>query len=63
MRVRTAELPLQPDAARPVPVLLSVESGDVLASTDEARTQMAGALTKFLAEIDLVSLTKPYSER
>lgn len=57
------ELPLAPDTMRPVPVLLSVDSPDVLAPTAQAEAQMAGALTSFLSKIDLVSLTKPYSQR
>ncbi len=57
------ELPLAPDRVRPVPVLLSVETPDVLESTDAAEGQMAAALKQFLAEIDLVTLTKPYSQR
>jgi exosortase J len=56
-------LPLAPDSERPVPVLLSVDSPDVLAPTAEAEAEMARALTRFLSEIDMVSLTKPYSQR
>jgi exosortase J len=56
-------VPLQADQNRPVPVLLRVSSTDVLAPTSEAEPKLAATLTRFLHQIDLVTLTKPYSQR
>jgi exosortase J len=56
-------LPLQADVTRPVPVMLRVETPDVLSPTNEVEPRLAAALTRFLSEIDLVALTKPYSQR
>jgi exosortase J len=56
-------VPLQTDEARPVPVLMTVETMDVLLPQSEAETQMASVVTQFLNQVDLVSLTKPYSQR
>jgi exosortase J len=57
------DLPLQPDQTRPVPVMLRVETGDVLLPDSVAEARMAAALKQFLSHVDLVSLTKPYSQR
>jgi exosortase J len=56
-------LPLEADSARPVPVLLQVQTTDVLAPPTVAEPRLAEAMTRFLSEIDLVALTKPYSQR
>jgi hypothetical protein len=56
-------LPLQADEARPVPVLMTVETTDTLLPQSVAETQMAAVVTQFLGQVDLVSLTKPYSQR
>jgi exosortase J len=56
-------LPLQADEARPVPVLMTVETTDTLLAQNVAERQMAAVVTQFLGQVDLVSLTKPYSQR
>ena len=56
-------LPLQADENRPVPVLLRVSTTDTLTATAEAEPRLAATLTRFLKQIDLVALTKPYSQR
>ena len=57
------ELPLQADRTRPVPVLLKVETTNTLLPSAQAETQMADVLTRFLNQIDLATLTKPYAQR
>jgi exosortase J len=56
-------LPLQADQTRPVPVMLRVETSDTLLPVAVAEPQLAATLTQFLSHVDLVSLTKPYSQR
>ncbi len=55
------ELPMQPDRTRPVPVLLKVESLDVVSPTSVVEPQLAAALKNFLAQANLVQITAPYS--
>jgi exosortase J len=55
--------PLEPDATRPVPVLLKVESQDVLAPVGAAEQEMAATVTAFLKDADLVGITAPYARR
>ncbi len=57
------DLPLQADQTRAVPVMLRVETGDTLLPTAAAEPRLAASLTQFLSHVDLVSLTKPYSQR
>jgi exosortase J len=56
-------LPLQADQNRPVPVLLRVSTTDTLSPVSEAEPRLAATLTRFLNQIDLLTLTKPYSQR
>ncbi len=56
-------VPLQPDTTRPVPVLLKVQTDDVLLSNDAAERQMQALLTAFLAQANLVQITAPFSRR
>jgi exosortase J len=55
------DLPMSADTTRPVPVLLKVESLDVLSPTSVIEPQLATALKAFLAEADLVRITAPYT--
>jgi exosortase J len=57
------DLPLQADQTRPVPVMLRVESGDTQLPATVVEPRLAATLTEFLSHVDLVSLTKPYSQR
>jgi exosortase J len=57
------ELPMQTDRTRPVPVLLKVESLDVLSSTSVVEPQLAAALQNFLHQANLVQITAPYTRR
>jgi exosortase J len=57
------ELPMSTDSTRPVPVLLKVESLDVLSPTSVIEPQLATALKAFLAEANLVQITAPYTVR
>lgn len=57
------ELPMQADRTRPVPVLLKVESLDVVSPTTVVEPQLAAALSRFLAQTDLVRITAPYTTR
>ena len=57
------ELPMSADQTRPVPVLLKVESLDVLSPTSVIEPQLATALKAFLAEANLVQITTPYTAR
>ena len=56
-------VPLEADTTRPIPILLKVESLDVLAPERVIRPQLAATLTTFLKGADLISLTAPYSKR
>jgi exosortase J len=57
------ELPMSADSTRPVPVLLKVESLDVLSPASVIEPQLAEALKAFLAEANLVQITAPYTVR
>lgn len=57
------EIPMQADRTRPVPVLLKVESLDVLSPTSVVEPQLAAALKDFLAQANLVQITAPYTTR
>jgi exosortase J len=57
------DLPMSADRTRPVPVLLKVESLDVLSPTSVIEPQLASALKKFLAQANLVQITAPYTIR
>ena len=57
------ELPIGADRTRPVPVLLKVESLDVVSPTSVIEPQLAAALKSFLAEANLVQITAPYTVR
>ena len=57
------ELPMSADQTRPVPVLLKLESLDVLSPTSVIEPQLATTLKAFLAEANLVQLTAPYTKR
>ncbi|HZQ41812.1 MAG TPA: exosortase J [Acidobacteriaceae bacterium] len=57
------EIPMQADRTRPVPVLLKVESLDVLSPTSVVEPQLAAALKAFLAQANLVQITTPYTTR
>ncbi len=48
------------DPQRPIPILLRAETIDTTLPADKARTQMAAALSNFLAAVNLDSLTQPY---
>jgi exosortase J len=56
-------LPMSADQTRPVPVLLKVESLDILSPTSVIEPQLATALKNFLAEANLVQITTPYTTR
>jgi exosortase J len=56
-------VPIEPDRTRPVPVLLKVESLDVVSPTSVVEPQLAAALTAFLAQANLVQITAPYELR
>jgi len=51
------ELPMQSVAARPVPVLLKVESPDVTLPVDMAEARMAAEIADFLKTTDLAAVT------
>lgn len=57
------ELPMQSDRTRPVPVLLKVESLDVVSPTSVVEPRLAAALRSFLAQANLVQITAPYTSR
>jgi len=57
------ELPMQPDRTRPVPVLLKVESLDILSPAGVVEPQLAAALRSFLVQANLVRITAPYTVR
>jgi exosortase J len=56
-------VPLEADTTRPIPVLLKVESLDVLAPQSVIQPQLTATLTAFLKGADLSSLTAPYGKR
>jgi hypothetical protein len=51
------------DRTRPVPVLLKIESLDILAPTSVIEPQLAEDLQTFLREANLVQITAPYTVR
>ena len=57
------DLPMEADRTRPVPVLLKVESLDVLSPTSVVEPQLAAALQAFLQQANLVRITAPYTVR
>jgi exosortase J len=57
------DLPMTADRTRPVPVLLKVESLDVLSPTAVVEPRLAAALKQFLAQANLVQITAPYMLR
>jgi exosortase J len=57
------ELPMESDRTRPVPVLLTVESLDVLSPTGVVEPKLAAALQAFLKQANLVQITAPYTTR
>ena len=57
------DLPMSADRTRPVPVLLKVESLDVLSPTSVIEPQLAEALKTFLTQANLVQITAPYTVR
>jgi exosortase J len=54
---------LTQDPARPVPILLRVETPDATLSPTQARTELTQTLTNFLSGADLAEFTKPYRQR
>lgn len=57
------EIPMETDRTRPVPVLLKVESLDVVSPASAVEPQLAAALKAFLAQANLVRITAPYAPR
>jgi exosortase J len=57
------ELPMTVDRTRPVPVLLKIESLDVLSPTSVIEPKLADNLKAFLREANLVQITAPYTVR
>jgi exosortase J len=55
-------IPLQADTTRPIPVMLKVESLDVLSPTRVIEPQLAATMTNFLKQANLVRLTGPYGQ-
>ncbi len=56
-------VPLQSDTSRPIPLMLKVESLDVLTPTHVMEPRLAATLTTFLKSADLLTLTAPYVQR
>ena len=57
------ELPMQSDGARPVPVLLKVETTDTTLPVGVAETQMAAQIAEFLKSADLAAVTARFGRR
>ena len=57
------ELPMTVDRTRPVPVLLKIETLDVLSPTSVIEPQLADSFKTFLREANLVQITAPYTVR
>jgi exosortase J len=53
---------LTQNPARPIPILLRVESPDAAMSPTQARTELTQSLTQFLSGADLAEFTKPYRQ-
>jgi exosortase J len=56
-------VPLEDDLSRPIPVMLKVESLDVMTPVRVLEPQMAATLTTFLKGADLLSLANAYSRK
>jgi exosortase J len=56
-------VPLQSNETRPIPLMLKVESLDVLASPSVMEPQLQSTLIAFLKDADLLTLTAPYVKR
>ena len=56
-------VPLQSNETRPIPLMLKVESLDVLASPSAMEPQLQSTLIAFLKDADLLTLTAPYVKR
>ena len=56
-------LPLQSNETRPIPLMLKVESLDVLAPPSVIEPQLQNTLLSFLKDADLLTLTAPYVKR
>jgi hypothetical protein len=57
------DLPLQSDAARPVPVLLKVETQDTTLPVGVAEQQMAAEIAAFLKSADLAQVTARFGRK
>ena len=57
------ELPMETDPTRPVPVLIKVESLDVVSPVSVVEPQLAAAVRNFLSQANLVEITAPYTVR
>jgi exosortase J len=57
------DLPMQTAAARPIPVILKIETHDTTTPAAQTEQQLAATLTRFLATADLAGLTTPYGKR
>jgi exosortase J len=55
------ELPMEADRSRPVPVLIKVESLDVVSPVSVVEPQLVAAVKYFLQQANLVQITAPYS--
>ena len=53
-------VPLQSDTTRPIPLMLKVESLDVLTPASEMEPRLQATLTTFLKDANLLTLTAPY---
>ncbi|MGC9198425.1 MAG: exosortase J [Acidobacteriaceae bacterium] len=56
-------LPLETDAMRPIPLMLKVESPDVLTPARVMEPKLAATLVSFLKAANLLLLTQPYAQR
>ena len=56
-------LPLESDPARPVPILLRIDTGDTSSEPSETAATLSATLRDFLHQANLVQLTQPYSHR
>lgn len=54
---------LTQDPARPIPILLRVETPDATLSPAQARVELTQSLTNFLSGANLAEFTKPYRQR
>ena len=56
-------MPLQADSAKPIPLLLKVESLDTMSPVSVVEPQMAATLQRFLKTADLAAVAEPYARR